>query len=509
MHALLNTNKQDDILLIQELWFGPIGVGREDFLRNGVDVLGGAGNPSWHLVYPHFTQESRTKVMTYARIHDKEKVFKKNLLRTLARRDICSHPCILISDISTRSFTWRIINFYNDVSDASALSTLLSLDIDPTIPTLLARDFNAYNTTWYDTFDGPSPTALQRKSGAKIKAWALAQGLSLLSEPGTPTRKGENRQRDSVLDLVWVNQMAWEDGTFGPPTYSWEESLHSDHSLIRIPCSPGVKIPRVATDKPVGYHTNVPPGTWDLWSKALRFALRPLPTFTSTRDIDNMVDNLYEAIFDACKAALKPKGNAPGRKAAWWTNECYEAVRCIQQVSEEHHPPLQKALRKLIKVTKHQWAEDYIITADVWEVAAWRHGRRSALIPALKDADGTLRYGHQEMADLLSERFFAEPNTIPMSFPDDPPPRPTRRFTDFSEEEIERQLKETKNMSAPGESGIGYLLLKKAWPHISHILTPLYLACVHLGYHLVRWKSATVVVIPKPNKNDYSSAKAH
>ena len=65
MHALLNTNETDDILLIQEPWFGPIGVGRDDFLRNRVDVLGGANNPSWNLLYPHFSTDKRAKVMTY------------------------------------------------------------------------------------------------------------------------------------------------------------------------------------------------------------------------------------------------------------------------------------------------------------------------------------------------------------------------------------------------------------------------------------------------------------
>ena len=105
MHALLNTNEDDDILLIQEPWFGPIGVGHEDFLKNSKDVLGGASNPSWHLTYPHFTTDAHAKVMTYAHIHDRVKVRKPNILRSSARRDLCSHPCILITDLSSRSFT--------------------------------------------------------------------------------------------------------------------------------------------------------------------------------------------------------------------------------------------------------------------------------------------------------------------------------------------------------------------------------------------------------------------
>lgn len=194
----------------------------------------------------------------------------------------------------------------------SILYSLLTLDIDPMIPTLLAGDFNAYGTTWYDMFDGPSLSAVQRRSGTRIEAWALAQGLSLLSELGTPTRKGENSQHDSILDLVWVNQIAWEDGTFGHPSYSWEESLHSDHSLIHIPCSLPYKVPRLAADKPSGFHTNISPDTWELWSKALHFALRPTPPLVTSKEIDKTVNIIYEAILEACKAALKPKGNPPG-----------------------------------------------------------------------------------------------------------------------------------------------------------------------------------------------------
>ena len=34
-------------------------------------------------------------------------------------------------------------------------------------------------------------------------------------------------------------------------------------------------------------------------------------------------------------------------------------------------------------------------------------------------------------------------------------------------------------------------------------------ACLVLGHHLAIWKQATVTVIPKPGKTDYTHAKAH
>ena len=157
--------------------------------------------------------------MTYARKHDRDKLFKSNHLCISARWDLCSHPCLLFTDISTYYFTWHVINFYNNMADPSALTTLLSSDIDPLIPTMLAGDFNAFSLIWYNMFNRPIPSSLQCKSGTQIEALALAQDLSLLSPPGVPTCKGENSQRDSILDLVWVNQQAWEDGYFSYLTY--------------------------------------------------------------------------------------------------------------------------------------------------------------------------------------------------------------------------------------------------------------------------------------------------
>ena len=53
-HALLNENDTDDVLFIQEPWFGRIGTKRSDNEAQGKQVMGGAANPRWTLHYPHF-----------------------------------------------------------------------------------------------------------------------------------------------------------------------------------------------------------------------------------------------------------------------------------------------------------------------------------------------------------------------------------------------------------------------------------------------------------------------
>jgi hypothetical protein len=150
------------------------------------------------------------------------------------------------------------------------------------------------------------------------------------------------------------------------------------------------------------------------------------------------------------------------------------------------------------------------MSANVWEVAAWRHGCRSSHIAALCMEDGTLSFNHETMADTLSRRFFVEDGgTIPTHFPDDLAPRETRPFPPFGEDKLFVLLKATSNKSAPGGSGIGWDLMKKGWSHMSKLLTKLYNACISLGYHPTCWKEATVVVIPKADKLDYSTAKAY
>jgi hypothetical protein len=188
-----------------------------------------------------------------------------------------------------------------------------------------------------------------------------------------------------------------------------------------------------------------------------------------------------------------------------------EATAALAQAeSVEERKRLGKQLKHTVRIAKRDWANSYITEANIWEVAAWRHGRRSSHIPALVNHDGDLTYDHEQMSSLLSERFFAKDSgNIPQVFPDDPPQRPTRPFPPFEKEELLELLKQTAAKSAPGLSGIGWDLLKRGWPLCDDLLADIYTACIHTGHHPAKWKEATVVVIPKPNKADYSIAKAH
>jgi hypothetical protein len=113
------------------------------------------------------------------------------------------------------------------------------------------------------------------------------------------------------------------------------------------------------------------------------------------------------------------------------------------------------------------------------------------------------------MVELLAQCFFVEDTgTVDADQWDDPAPRPQRDFPAFSEEELERYLHDTSNTSAPGMTGIFWLFLKWGWDEVrTHITAAL--ACITLGYHPLVWRKALVVVIPKPNQDNYAIVKSY
>ncbi|KAH8988783.1 hypothetical protein EDB83DRAFT_2615886 [Lactarius deliciosus] len=108
--------------------------------------------------------------MTYARIHHRDNPFWKNPLRAICRTDLASHPCLQVIDVVAGKEKWRVVNFYNDVEDPSAMAALMGLAMDPTIPTLVVGDFNIHSRTWSPAGWAPSTGA------ARLEEWAAAEG---------------------------------------------------------------------------------------------------------------------------------------------------------------------------------------------------------------------------------------------------------------------------------------------------------------------------------------------
>ena len=112
------------------------------------------------------------------------------------------------------------------------------------------------------------------------------------------------------------------------------------------------------------------------------------------------------------------------------------------------------------------------------------------------------------MSAALSHRFFTtdRPEVSPFQ-PDDPEPLPIWDLPPITHAEVVAALSKTSNKSAPGPSRINYKLLKWAFASRPDRFLLIFNATITLGHHL--WKEATIVVLPKPSKLDYSLPKAY
>ena len=58
--------------------------------------------------------------------------------------------------------------------------------------------------------------------------------LMLANTPSKVMRKGAGHERDSVIDLVWYNEIALLALMFSDLTIDWEGSMGSDHVMLHV-----------------------------------------------------------------------------------------------------------------------------------------------------------------------------------------------------------------------------------------------------------------------------------
>ena len=63
--------------------------------------------------------------------------------------------------------------------------------------------------------------------------------------------------------------------------------------------------------------------------------------------------------------------------------------------------------------------------------------------------------------------------------------------------------------TAPGQDEISTVILQAAWPEIEPLVLNLFQGCLSTGHHPAAFRSATLAIIPKPNKLDQTSSRAY
>ena len=497
MHGLLQSSSSD-ILLIQEPWFGCINVTRTDGIPDGNDVCGTAANNMWECFLPPHLPHEICKVAIYIR----PTLARRSFVR--CRDDLLSSLTSMILDISFDDDMLRLVNIYHDVPPMGHnLTHILSLELDPVVPTLVSGDFNTHGPEW------SLPRATMSTWAQALEDWFESNELSLISPLGVATWLGRKDQRPSVLDLSPLNVPAAASDQFSDTSVSFQLSLGSDHAALSTLWTPLHVLPPLPRSTLPGFV--IEDELKESWCKA--FHAIPDPIISSPASLTIAAKRLLSDITETCASLFEPRKSADPRRVHWWNATCSAALTTVQYAAPSDRQMDSRAFSATLAVERRNWANDYLhytAKTKLWEATCWHHGRQSSRIPPLQSVSmlGDLACSHEDISTSLTSRFFPPVSSqVLPSQPDDPSPLPTRDWPPISADEIQDALATTSNSSTPGLSGINYKVVKWAFAANPTRFVTLYNECLARGTH--PWMEAKVIPIAKPNKADYSLPKAY
>ena len=499
LSTLLQTSTAD-ILLIQEPWHGPIGTRRSDSDPLGLTVLGVTTNNKWRIYYPPHAPEDTCKVATYVKSDiDRSVIITNHLTHPMAS------PSSMVLSVITGKETLTLVNVYHHVpreGGGHALPHILSFSLDPLMPTLFMGDLNTHSPAWSLEHSDPSPWE------SELVDWFDEQGLYLLNPNGVPTwrtLRSDDSQRPSIIDLALLNEAAMITDQFTDLSISFD-IIPSDHAALTVHWYPVLAVALQPPPELIGFAVDDDGKL--AWTKF--FTSIPTQPISDTPSLIQAAHDLHRDI-DKASSLVFPKRKAPDpRGVRWWTPLCDAALTLVRNSQGVDRRRAVRELRNILGNAKREWAHDFLHHATnsrLWIAAKWQNGRVLSRIPSILTPNG-LSAEPTDMAEAFRQRFFsASPSPVASSQPDDPAPTPTRDHIPITQSEVADALSTTSNKSAPGWSGINYKLLKWAFACRPDRFTDLFDAALTLGHH--PWHDAKVVVLPKPQRPDYSLPKAY
>ncbi|OAA60200.1 reverse transcriptase [Akanthomyces lecanii RCEF 1005] len=406
---------------------------------------------------------TRPRVLTYVRKH----------------RNI--HPEQL-TVFQSRDLLWvvingtTILNVYNDPQVTETITAITQWNVP--MNTIVAGDMNAHHLHWRT--DRPSS-----RCGTKLAEWAEEQAFSNIDQAAAVVE--EYLTTGSLHYTVCIEVLAAE----APPRV-----------ISRYKVSLGEEMEHFVT------HVKT------------AFALLH-PSLDSHENIEQTTSALSNIIERAIRTCGHRQNNHKAGKNPWWNEECANSLldfrvlwRTTENPTGEETQRARVCFKRTVRRVQRDFWREIIanITApdDVYKVTRWLKPRQRISPPPIQ-VDGQIFSSNKDKARALGQAKLtrrtanddiADPWSLTVT------PETTISFDrKISYEEARFGLLSAGNTS-PGADGITVDMLRNLWPTIGHLVTRIYNACLQQGYCPNAWRTAEVVMIPKPNKRNLTDPSA-
>ncbi|KAJ6439206.1 reverse transcriptase [Purpureocillium lavendulum] len=336
---------------------------------------------------------------------------------------------------------------------------------------VLAGDFNRHDFLW----GGDEVSARRQGEGEPIIDLMSEHGLCSLLPRGTKTWQGP--ESESTIDLVLATSELADEMV----TCAIHPTEHgSDHRAIQTTFDVEM-LERSAPERLL--FKNAP---WIMIAARVEDDLRPLPW---TVDVQTQADQLMRVVLEAIHE-LTPRAPPLPYAKRWWTKDLTRLRRAKQKTSH--------------------WDEFVAEDVNIWKAAKYlKPGRDVAddKVPPLRRTDGSTTGGKADQAEELLATFFP-PLPARIEAEGERPQRAPVPMPDLTLEEVEEKVMAAKPWKAPGEDNLPASVWKQLWHVVKYRVWTLFDSSIRDGVVPHQWRTAKIIPLKKPEKGDYTIAKA-
>ena len=490
VHELLETLQNEiDFLFIQE--------NSSSFIRNvpssdntlGAPLVGPVHHKQWQCVEKTAIQpSSQVAIYINKRFLNDFQIFP-NFSPTIDPNVL---PVTLKHNLF-RSCSFTIVNVYNPPKTRnSAIVSLLQ-----TLPSLkdvvaVEGDFNLHSGIWDPARINSPPFSVNFFNQLSD------QGFGLVNDEGAPTWTNR-RGAFSVLDLLFIHDSI---STLEPDAFvNLDGRGRSDYALITL---------AFGTTEHWG-RPYIPSGEEeeDCFCQDLSESIRRRSLL---QDVNEAVDLIGQDILASWNANSKTL-RVGASSTMWWTAECQSAKDAFLSFRSRDNQKAYDAATKKARSEFFNRKIDLMTANDApWEGVRWTKPRPPPKYSTILK-DGAPIPDVDTLFDTMHTHFSTSPAADHISWAviNDIPKHEERSFPRISQKELWDALSPTTNSSAPGPDHVTWRHIKIAlcFPETDDALTNLFNKICQAGTWPTHFKDSISVIIPKPNKPDYTIPKAY